>query len=517
MKILFTLAALACAASVQAQSLPDIAPVSPAATASPLPRGWNKSASFMEIFVRSYKDSDGDGVGDIKGLTSKLDYLKELGVTGLWLMPMGPSQDRDHGYAQMDYRAINPEYGSLADFDELVSEAHKRGIGIILDFVINHSASTNPLFLDAAASEKSRFRNWYLFSKSDPKWKVDGYFPWRRNPSGDSWYYAIFATEMPDWNLRNPEVVSYLEGSMRFWLNRGADGFRLDAVTMLFEDGPKSTYNNPQNPKFTAELAGVVNAYDNRFMVCEADKGADRYAQSCGSAFAFGAQQEIRKSVLAGKISQGLIAQLSNPLRARMPLTLQTHDSYVGDRLIDQYGVNGLDNYIAAAAAALLGSDVSFSYYGEEIGESNNGKYDDPGLRGPMSWTSDQRTAGFTTGKPYRDVAINVASNNVEAQIEDPASLYHVYQALYKVRRDYPVVSSGKLELLSREGDGVLLFKRTQGAESAFIVINLSDRPIALKDLPVDASYQDILHLPGVDLASGSVPAKRAVVLKGHI
>jgi len=514
---LFTLTALACAVPAMAQPLPEIAPVSPTDTASALPKGWNKSASFMEIFVRSYKDSDGDGVGDIKGLTSKLDYLKDLGVTGLWLMPMGPSEDRDHGYAQMDYRAINPEFGTLADFDELVREAHKRGIGIILDWVVNHSASTDPLFLDAASSEKSRFRDWYLFSKTDPKWKVHGYFPWRKNPKGEGWYYAVFSPEMPDWNLRNPAVTDYLESSMRFWMNRGVDGFRLDAVTMLFEDGPKSTFNNPQNPKFTAELAGVVDGYDNRFMVCEASEGADMYAQSCGSTFAFGSQQEIRKSVLAGKLSAGLVAQLKSPLRALEPLTLQTHDSYVGDRLIDQYGVNGLDNYIAAAATALLGSDVSFSYYGEEIGESNNGKFNDPGLRGPMSWTADQHTAGFTSGKPYRDVAINVVSNNVEAQIKDPGSLYHVYQALYKVRRDYPVVSSGKLELLSREGDSVLVFKRTQGSESAFIVINLSDGPVALKELPVDASFPDILHLPGVDLASGSVPAKRAVVLKAHI
>jgi len=395
---LFTLTALACAVPAMAQPLPEIAPVSPTDTASALPKGWNKSASFMEIFVRSYKDSDGDGVGDIKGLTSKLDYLKDLGVTGLWLMPMGPSEDRDHGYAQMDYRAINPEFGTLADFDELVREAHKRGIGIILDWVVNHSASTDPLFLDAASSEKSRFRDWYLFSKTDPKWKVHGYFPWRKNPKGEGWYYAVFSPEMPDWNLRNPAVTDYLESSMRFWMNRGVDGFRLDAVTMLFEDGPKSTFNNPQNPKFTAELAGVVDGYDNRFMVCEASEGADMYAQSCGSTFAFGSQQEIRKSVLAGKLSAGLVAQLKSPLRALEPLTLQTHDSYVGDRLIDQYGVNGLDNYIAAAATALLGSDVSFSYYGEEIGESNNGKFNDPGLRGPMSWTADQHTAGFTSG-----------------------------------------------------------------------------------------------------------------------
>lgn len=509
--------ALVLAGAASAQPLPDISPVSPVTTTSALPKGWNRSANFMEIFVRSYKDSDGNGVGDVKGLTSKLDYLHSLGVTGLWLMPMGPAEDRDHGYAQMDYRAINPDYGSMADFDELVQEAHKRGIGIIIDWVVNHSASTDPLFLDAAASKRSRFRTWYNFSKDDPKWKVEGHNPWRKNALGDGYYYAIFSEHMPDWNLKNPDVVEYLHSSMRFWLNKGVDGFRVDAVTMLFEDGPASTYNNPKNPPFTADMSRVVNAYDNRFMVCEADKGADMYAQTCGSAFAFGAQQEIRKSVLEGKATAKLAAQLTNPLRAHMPLTLQTHDSYVGDRLINQYGVNGLDNYIASAATAILGSDVSFSYYGEEIGESNNGKYDDPGLRGPMSWTGDSKTAGFTSGKPYRDVAINVASNNVEAQLKDPASLYHVYQALYQVRNHYPVVASGKLELLSREGDGVLIFKRTDRADTAVVLINLADKPAALKDLPIAASFAswpDVLHLPGVEIASGLIPAKRAVVLK---
>ncbi len=513
----------ALALPVYAQSLPDLASVAPATLSSDLPAGWNKSANFMEIFVRSYKDSDGDGIGDLKGITSELDYLKELGITGLWLMPLGPSEDKDHGYSQADYRAVNPAYGTMADFDALVREAHKRGIGIILDFVINHSASSHPVFQDAAASEKSRFRDWYLFQKTDPKWKVEGGFdPWRKNPKGDGYYYAIFNPIMPDWNLHNPQVVDYLESSMRFWMNKGVDGFRLDAVTMLFEDGPKSTYNNPQNPKFTAELAGVVNRYDNRFMVCEADKGADMYAQACGAAFAFGSQQEIRKSVTQGKLSEALAKQLTSPMRDKMPLTLQTHDSYVGDRLINQYGVNGLDNYIAAAAIAILGSDVSFSYYGEEIGESNNGKGDDPGLRGPMSWTADPKTAGFTSGKPYRDVAINVASNNVEAQEKDPGSLYHVYQALYRVRNANPIVAAGKLELLSKPGDDSLIFKRG----TAFVVVNLTGGPkeFRIRTAAPNSVFTDILNLPGVTLAPASadgagqltvtVPAKRAVVLK---
>jgi alpha-amylase len=522
MKTLASVLVAACLTTMAARAQ-DISPVAVEAAPSALPKGWNKSANFMEIFVRSYQDSNGDGVGDLKGLISRLDYLQELGITGLWLMPVGPSEDGDHGYAQADYRSVNPQFGSLADFDELVREAHKRGIGIILDFVINHSASTNPIFEDAAKSESSRFRSWYLFRKEDPHWSGFGTDPWRKNSKGPGYYYGVFSTEMPDWNLRNPEVVDYIEGSMRFWMNRGVDGFRLDAVTMLFEDGPKSFYNNPRNAKFTAELKAVVEKYDNRLMMCEADKGADLYAQSCGNAFAFGSQQQIRKSVLDGRASQGLIDQLKSPLRAHMPLTLQTHDAYVGDRLINQFGVNGFGNYVTAATVAILGSDVSFSYYGEEIGESNNGKGDDPGLRGPMSWTADQRTAGFTTGKPYRDVAINVASNNVEAQLRDPGSLYHMYQALYRARNKFPDLGSGSFELLSGVGDSTLIFKRGP----LFVAINLAEQPSAVRvAASPNASYADVLALPGVSFApvsadaAGSlgftIPAKRAVVLKAQ-
>jgi maltose alpha-D-glucosyltransferase/alpha-amylase len=156
------LMALALAGSARAGI--DVAPVPITHKQSDLPAGWNKNAAFMEIFVRSYQDSDGDGVGDFKGLTSRLDYLKSLGVTGIWLMPMMPSADHDHGYAVADYRAVNPEYGTMADFETFVKEAHRRGIGVILDFVVNHSAATNPIFLDAASSSSAASFSVMVFS-----------------------------------------------------------------------------------------------------------------------------------------------------------------------------------------------------------------------------------------------------------------------------------------------------------------------------------------------------------------
>ena len=224
----------------------DTAPVAVASTASALPASRNQRGQFMEIFVRSYKDSDGDGKGDLKGVTASLDYLKSLGVTGLWLMPIYKSQDHDHGYAVEDYRAIETDYGSLTDFDDLVTEAHARGIGIVLDYVMNHSAAQNPLFLDAVSDTTNARRNWYVFNATDPGWGGFGGAPsWHISESG--YYYGLFADIMPDWNLKNADVVAYHMNNLRFWLNRGVDGFRFDAAETLIENGSSAWYNQPEN------------------------------------------------------------------------------------------------------------------------------------------------------------------------------------------------------------------------------------------------------------------------------
>jgi alpha-amylase len=470
------LAGLGGAGLAQAQAPADVAPVPVTRTQSDLAPGWNRHAAFMEIFVRSYKDSDGDGTGDLKGLTSQLDYLQSLGVTGLWLMPMGPSEDKDHGYAVNDYRAINPQYGTMADFQTLIAEAHKRGIGIILDFVINHSGSGNPIFKDAAASKQSLYRDWFIFRDEDPKWKGFQWGPWRKSETG--YYYGVFDTAMPDWNLKNPKVISYLSDTMRFWMNKGVDGFRIDAVTMLTETDETHWFNQPENPVIVAKLKAVLEAYDNRYLICEASEKPEMYARSCQNAFAFGSQTPLVKSVKSGKAEPDLIKALQAPDRDAMPLVLQSHDAYVGDRLINQFGVNHPENYKLAAALSVLGSRTPFSYYGEEIGMSHNGTYDDPGLRAPMSWTGDEQTAGFTAGRPYRNPAINVASRNVADEAADPNSLLSAYRALYQVRLRHPVIATGAFTLLSGVGDPYLAFMRSDKTEDVLIILNLSGEAV---------------------------------------
>ncbi len=430
----------------------------------------------MEIFVRSYQDSDGDGIGDLKGLISRLDYLQALGIRGLWLMPIGPSADHDHGYAQEDYRSIAPEYGTMADFELLLREAHRRGIGVIIDFVVNHSANTHPLFLDAIAAKHSPFRDWYEFAEADPHWALRN-DPWRPLPDRSGVYYGVFSAAMPDWNLRNPRVLAYLEDSMRFWMNKGVDGFRLDAVTMLLEDGPKAYFNNPGNLKIVEQLRDTVKAYDNRYLICEVSDNPRLYIKACDHAFAFGTQEFIHASVVRGQIDPGLIAQLKRADRDQMPLTLQSHDSYVGDRLMNQFGARREDRYRAAAAIAILASATPFSYYGEEIGMSNNGLRGDPGLRAPMSWTGTAPAAGFSTVAPYRALALNAADHNVTAEQGAPHSLLEFYRALYRVRLKYPVLATGSLEVLSRAHDPLLIFSRRSADETVYVAINVSDRP----------------------------------------
>jgi maltose alpha-D-glucosyltransferase/alpha-amylase len=325
-------------------------------------------------------------------------------------------------------------------------------------------------------------------------------------PGGAGQYYGVFSDSMPDLNLKNPKVIAYLQDTMRFWMNKGVDGFRLDAVTMLIEDGKDIYFNNPANPGIVAKLRETLDEYDNRYMICEASEGADMYVKAC-SAFAYGVQSSIIDSARKGTLQKPLSAQLANPHADLMPLALQSHDSYVGDRLINQFGVNNPADYKLSAAIAILASSTPFAYYGEEIGMSNGGVFNDPGIRSPMSWTGYPRTAGFTTAKPYRDVAINVASHNVAAEAGDPASLLEYYRALYQVRRDRPVFGTGKLDVQSQAGDPVLSFTRANETDEVAVVINLSDQPQTVSVKVGEGTYRQALHVLGETASAPLVSA----------
>jgi glycosidase len=451
----------------------DVSTVAQATSPSALPAGWQHGA-MMEIYVRGYQDSDGDGKGDLKGLISRLDYLKDLGITGLWLMPVTQSQDRDHGYAVSNYRAIEADYGSLADFDELLAQAHARGIGIIIDYVMNHSGAENPLFLNSRHAADNAYRDWYVWNASAPSnaWNIYGSYPWYS--TGTGWYFAGFWSQMPDFNLRHPQVTAYHHSSLRFWLNRGVDGFRFDAVGNLVENGAAAWENQPENDDVMSAVRQVVQAYPNRWMVCESPGAPTRYGEAgvCGGSFAFGQQSNVIGAADGDTASIQDAAAYYVDAPAGMASLLSNHDAFAGERVWDQLGGDAA-KYRLAAATNLLQSRTPFIYYGEEIGMAGGaGLSGDWKLRTPMSWTGSNLGAdGFSTRAPFRAHSANVGTNNVAAQAGVAGSLHGFYKDVIALRKSRPSLMTGRYAQPQVAGR-VMSFQRIEGSETSVVAFN---------------------------------------------
>jgi len=497
-RLLFTL--LLAAAGAHGQT--DTRPVPAQPRASTLPAHWQHGV-FMEIFVRGYQDSDGDGIGDLRGLTQRLDYLKQLGVSGIWLMPVTASADHDHGYATTDYRGIEPQYGSLADFDELIREAHRRGIGVVMDYVINHASWQFPPFQAALQDRAGPWRDWFVWNpEPGPGWDIWGKYPWYDaatrpwtfsgdwkdlpppRPGAPDVYFGTFGPHMPDFNLRNPEVVRYHEDSLRFWLNRGLDGYRLDAVPHLIENSARDWNDQPESRALTRHFQDLIKSYPGRYVVCEATAEPIAYGRPelCGGAFAFNLNYEM---VNAAKGQAAAVQKVADYYRAMSPTMatfLHNHDIFTGQRLWDQ--LHGDEaRYRLAAASYLLLPGTPFVYYGEEIGQAGiDGQADDP-LRAPMSWTS---AGGFTTSaRPFRPLSPNRSRHNAESQRRDAGSLFSFYRELIALRRASPALTLGRYEADRVDGQ-LWSFQRVQDGERVLVAINYGDTPAAL-ELPARA------------------------------
>ncbi len=504
----------------------DRSAVAPRIAATPLPPHWSRGA-FIEIFVRAYQDSNGDGVGDLRGLISRLDYLQDLGVTGIWLMPVTPSADGDHGYATTDYRGIEPAYGTLADFDELLAQAHRRGIGIIVDYVINHSAASHPFFVSARRGPGAPLRDWFVWADEPPQ----GWFIWDKNPwyhtASQPWrfegpardlpappsgargfYFGTFGPHMPDFDFRNPQVKAYHFDSLRFWLNRGLDGFRLDAVPHLVENDAQRWNDQPESRALTREIVDLVHRYPNRMVVCEATSRPEEWGDPavCGGAFAFGHVHHYVGAAQGKAESVRALAEYFHKHPATMATFVSNHDIFAGRRLWDQVGGDERA-YRLAAAGYLLQPGTPFIYYGEEVGQAGvHTLQGDLPLRAPMSWTADARTAGFTTGQPFRPVAPNVATHNVAAQQADPGSLLNFYKAMLRLRNTRPSIARGSFEHARADGL-VLSFQRRLDGERTLVAINYGTQaaPLALPPLPEGARLRPLFALPGpAALAAGA-------------
>ncbi|MFY7865948.1 alpha-amylase family glycosyl hydrolase [Roseateles sp.] len=447
----------------------------------------------MEIFVRGYQDSDGDGIGDLRGLIQRLDYLQDLGIRGIWLMPITASADRDHGYATTDFRALEPQYGSLDDFDELIRQAHRRGIGVIIDYILNHSAAQHPFFQAALHSESSPFRDWFVWQDPAPVgWDIWGKNPWYPAQAGDSsHYFGTFGPHMPDFNLRNPAVVDYHRSSLRFWLNRGLDGFRLDAVPHLIENDAVNWNDQAESRRLTKDFQDLIKRYPQRYTVCEATAEPKAYAapEVCGSAFAFGLEQHILK---AAKGEPAAIQQVANYFLTAprsMATMLANHDIFAGERVWDQMAGDEA-RYKLAAATYLLLPGTPFIYYGEEIGMAGvKGLPGDEPLRAPMSWTP--QISGFTSGaRAFRPVSPNAVTHNAQAQQRDPASILNFYKAMLKLRNSHPAIASGAYEHPQVDGQTLSFQRRLNPQAHDLIVINYGDsaRSVTVHQLPRRAS-----------------------------
>ncbi len=449
----------------------DMGSVPQGTTTSALASDWWRGA-FMQIYVRAYQDSDGDGKGDLKGLIQRLDYLQGLGVQGLWLLPITESSDRDHGYAVKNYRSIEADYGTLADFDLLLSEAHKRGMGVILDFVINHSSNQHPLFLNSASSSKNTQRNYFVWQNPKPAgWQVYGQDPWYSSNWANGFYFAGFSPTMPDFNLRSSEVETFHHDNLRFWLNKGVDGFRFDAVGNLVENGPSAWEVQAENHVVMSKVRQTIQQYSQRFMVCEAPANSNAFAQadSCGSAFAF----DLSGSVVgAAKGDAAAIQKLADYYKTRsanLAPFVSNHDRFAGDRLWNQVQGN-LAQYKLAAASYLLLPGTPFIYYGEEIGMASASTLSgDAALRTPMSWTTDAK--GFSTATPFRSLSANVSSQNVAQQLSDSTSLYQHYKQLLALRNSHTALRSGTYEA-AWALQKTMGFQRVAGTEKIMVLFN---------------------------------------------
>jgi alpha-glucosidase len=501
---------------------------------------WWERGIIYQIYPRSFMDSNGDGIGDLNGIRQKLDYLQWLGVDVIWISPIFPSPMADFGYDVSNYIDIDPMFGTLAECDALLADVHARGMKLLLDYVPNHTSDRHPWFADSRSSRKSAKRDWYIWR--DP---LPGGGPpnnWRANFGGGAWewdektkqyYYHAFLKEQPDLNWRNPEVQQAMLDVLRFWLDRGVDGFRVDVMHHLVKD--KEFRDNPPNPNFrpgmspyrelmttyTADLPevqeivammrNVVEEYDDRMLVGEIYLPVERLMAYYGAS-GKGAHLPFNFQLIRLPWKAKEIAAAIERYEALLPSdawpnwVLGNHDK---PRTASRVGT--AQARVAAMLLLTLRGTPTL-YYGDEIGmhdvqipahvvqdpfEKNVpglGLGRDP-VRTPMQWTNAE-SAGFTTGKPWLPIADDFKSVNVSALRDQAASILTLYHRLIKLRRSEPALSVGEFAPLPADDD-LIAYVRKAGERRLLVVLNLGSeaRSFNLSDLEARASLLLSTHL----------------------
>ncbi len=497
---------------------------------------WYKNAVFYEVYVRAFFDGNGDGHGDLQGLTQKLDYFQELGVDCLWLMPIYPSPLKDDGYDISDYYGIHPDYGTLEDFRALLDAAHARGLRIITDLVVNHTSDQHPWFQAARRDRHSPYRDYYVWS-DDPSRYADARIifldtetsNWTFDSLAGQYYWHRFYSSQPDLNYDNPAVRLEMLKVMKFWLDLGVDGFRVDAVPYLFEREGTNCENLPETHAYLKKMRRFVDEhYPDRILLCEANQWPRDVRAYFGRgdefhmAFHFPLMPRLFMAIRRGD-SEPIRWVLSETppippscqwctfLRNHDELTLEMVSEEERQWMWQEYAPDPrmrLNLGIRRRLAPLLDDDrrkitLAYSllftlpgspiiYYGDEIGMGDDLSLPDRnGVRTPMQWEAGP-SAGFSTARDLYSPIVN-PHINVAAQRADPASLWQTIRKMIAVRKSHPALGGGEIAWIEYENRSIAAYLRTLGDSQLLIVNNLSGAPQSVR-LPFPGQpFQDVL------------------------
>jgi alpha-glucosidase len=535
--------------------------------AAPRPAPWWQGAVVYQIYPRSFCDADGDGIGDLKGIASKLDYISSLGVEAIWLSPIHPTPNRDFGYDVADFDAIAPEMGTLATFDALIAEAHRRGLKVIMDEVLSHTSDLHPWFQESLKSRTGDKADWYVWA--DPRedgtppnnWlSVFGGPAWSYHPARRQYYFHKFLKQQPKLNLYNPDARKAALDVLRFWLDRGVDGFRLDVANSYLHDAAlrdnpavpmaeRTSHhwghapnlqrrtrdsNLPENREVLDEIRALVDRYGDRFVFGEFSEepgllghfaGRD-HGLHTGYTFTFLEDRSFRPQVFADHYA------FLNAIEGLWPcVTMSNHDVL---RTVTRYGRSLEPNpALARLALALLMTlrGTVLLYQGEELGLPDGpierhqirdpvgelyfpfSKGRDP-CRTPMPWVSGKPNFGFSYGEPWLPMAPAHGALAAAGQERDEGSTLHFARALIALRKAHPVLRIGEIRVLEAS-DQVLTFERVSAASRALCVFNLSRSPATTTCAP--DGLAPILQVGSVARAGGqlNLGALSAIILEG--
>jgi len=519
---------------------------------------WWKEAVAYQIYPRSFSDSNGDGIGDIQGVISKLDYIKELGIDVIWMSPIYQSPNDDNGYDISDYQAIMDEFGTMDDFDQLLEEVHMRGMKLIMDLVINHTSDEHAWFVESRSSKDNAYRDYYIWhpgknGKEPNNWEsIFGGSAWQYDENTEEYYLHVFSRKQPDLNWENPDVRHELYKMVNWWLDKGIDGFRVDAISHIKKVPGFPDLPNPENKKYVPSFKGHMNRdgiqvfldelkqntfhnYDimtvgeaNGVTIDEADEWVGEKNGKFNMIFQFEHLDLWGKNTDTGLDIHALKKTMTKWQKGLdgvgwNALFLENHDQ---PRSISTWGDSGQYREQSAKCLAtlyFLMQGTPFIYQGQEIGMTNVQfpsihDYNDVGMRNyyynelaegtpveaimeviwktgrdnsrtPMQWTGE-KNAGFTQGDPWMKVNPNYSDINVEKELNNPNSIYHYYKKLIKLRKEQKVLIYGSYDLILEDHDQVYAYTRTLADETVLIMCNLFSDTVEVK-LPVSLDSKE--------------------------